>query len=348
MRSIIFGTNAAVFVRDELAISQVKTDLEQDSTGAVVVNQSMAASSSVFAAGEDANVYTQTMGRGTLSGEGHNYGTAVVAADSIMGEDAEYREVPVLDYSVPSVGVCMTLVGNCSAAFNSYGYWWKEPSRRKPSSGDETQASSSSSAEKPSSYFSGWTATGGVEGKGKKSRKEVVYGNARTTRRSDSSVELSPTGASPVYGDGVLFYLNGDVIMGILINVNIPSNERFKVLERAKQLIGTRVSIGSSTISVWSEQYARYQNLNDTAVDILSELTEFSAAPSRLSSPCFFQYFPASRATIRALNSSTQSLGPSFPPDLSFAESGSSSIAASEATSAAYRKGLVNRTTSFT
>ena len=334
-----------MFVRDELAISQVKTDLEQDSTGAVVVNQSMAASSSVFAAGEDANVYTQAMGRGTLSGEDHDYGTAVVAADSIMGEDAEYREVPVLDYSIPSVGVCMTLVGNCSAAFNSYGYWWKEPSRRKPSSGDETQASSSSSAEKPSSYFSGWTATGGVERKGKKSRKEVVYGNARTTRKSDPSVELSPTGASPVYGDGVLFYLNGDVIVGILINVNIPANERFKLLERAKRLIGTRVSIGSSTISIWSEQDARYQSLNDTAVDIL---TEISAARSQLSSPCIFQYFPASRATIRALNSSTQSLGPSFPPDLSFAESGSSSIAASEATSAAYRKGLVNRTTNFT
>lgn len=343
MRSVIFGTNAAVFTRDELAISRVKTDLEQDTNGAIVVNQSLAATSSVFVAGDDASVYLEAMGRGTFSGEEHCTQTAVVAASNIMGDETEYREVPVLDYNIPDAGVHMTLVGNCSAAFNSYGYWWKEPVRRGSSSGGILN-SNGSNGEKSAGYFSNWVSGGSR--KTSRQKKDGIYGNAKTVRISDTEVNRSFGSKSPVYGEGVLFYMDGDMIVGILISTDLSSVSRSKMLESVKRLIGKKITT-ERTEGVLSEQYTKYQWLSDAAVnDILA--SDEPSDLSRLSSPCIFQYTPASRATIRALNSNTQNLGPSVPQDLSFAEGNSTNIAASEATSAAYRKGLVNRTRSFT
>ena len=347
MGSLIFGTNAALLVKDELASLNIEADLERDSNGAFVVNHSLAATSSIWVAGDMASLYTENIGRGVFQGNSHAISTGRTAAASLLGEDVVFKDIAVLECFAPEVGVQMAFIGNCSTALNTYGYWWRPP-RRRPTSVDNNLPTRGSN----DSFISNLK----FKGQGQVARlkkKEVHLGNANVTRVP--LIENPKSIPKAVYGEGFLFYLNNDVISGILLNTDQlqSTHQKEALYDRMKGLIGQSVAPqdeNSSATAAAGEQYSRYAALLSIANSLLGELRcNSSDEPSdvfseRHSTPQFI-YCPASRATLRAVTSGAQSImvGPNLPADTSFTDGSSSTISSAEITSNAYRKGLLRR-----
>lgn len=333
MGSAILGTNAVLIVRDELALASVATDLERDSTGAAVVNQSLAATASVWAVGDSANLSTRG-GRGAFSGDQHCRSTASVAADNVLGGERVYADVPHLELCLPEAGVDLALVGSCSTALATYGFWWRQPVRRKP-------AAAASAESKPFSPLSALTGglTGGLRlppvAEARSQRAKVVLGVARTARSSGAATRADQSAPDPVYGMGLVFYLNGDSVCGVLLGGvarRLPRERRDRLIDRLKALIGRKLDIQVLEFGV-GEQVLRYRAL----ADIVDELTrEEGFVSSELNGPQFVLTQPSTRVYQRG---GFGLIGVVGGVDSSFTLSSSKTISSAEKASNAFRKG---------
>jgi hypothetical protein len=341
-------------MRDELTTLGLNTDIERDNSGAVVVNQSLAATSAIWVAGDNASIFTKHLGRGIFTGTSHAVNTAKVAAANMMDEGLLYASIPVLECRVPEAGINMTFIGNCSSALNNYGYWWKPlvtTKRKKQVSLERGKDLNKRTSVEVNStkYFPDI-----FKSPPKKLSKDKVHmGNANVVKISSSEVsKLSsrPNSSTSVYGDGLVFYMSGDVIYGVMINGLTPliKSEMIQPChEHIRSLIGKTLTLDPKN-AAFGEQYMRYVAILDLATEVVDTYTDQDLRNEtlRAGEAPLFNYSVASKATIRALNMGTQSLGPSIASDLSFS-TGGGTISSAEITSAAYRRGLTSRTNSF-
>lgn len=189
--------------------------LEEDTRrGAVVVNAELAASSRVWAAGDAAcfpssahegkRVVLRTVDHAHHSGlvAGHNMAASALAtrASSSRGGQApsaaggggqrRYRHSPAFVGEAPLAGVRLAMVGECSAALPTHGFWWTNNAMGLTRGGVPSGGS-----------------TGGTE-------KPKDVGASGVTLKSRKSVRKEFT---PVLGTGVVFYTSGPEVKGAML-----------------------------------------------------------------------------------------------------------------------------------
>lgn len=107
--------------------------LELDPCGALIANSFLMASSDIYVAGDLASIQSP-IGRTVFSGVDHAVESGKVAGANMTGGRLQYAHIPLYEAASDTAGVHLMMVGHCSAALESHGYWWRlPPSRCTPS-----------------------------------------------------------------------------------------------------------------------------------------------------------------------------------------------------------------------
>lgn len=185
--------------------------LEVDAeTGAVVVNDELAATSCIWVAGDMAYFPSRAHGgkRLVLHSEDHAFHSGTLAGTNMavaamqtmtaggggaVGAGRMYRHSPAFIGQAPLAGVRMATVGDCSAAMPSYGFWWTNGATGL------TRKTTAASVKRDLTRFP--PAEDGERAGG------VTLRNRQTARRQ----------FTPVFGTGVVFYTDGAKVKGAML-----------------------------------------------------------------------------------------------------------------------------------
>lgn len=219
-----------------------KAGLEVGTNGGFLVNRCMLASDGVYISGEVANVRT-ALGRGIFTGVDHAHHTGMVAGRNMAGVFDVYDHIPIYEASAQESDIHLTFVGHCSSAFETHGFWWRL--------GGSSSSSSSSSSSVPSSSGKGRNSSGDAVGPAQQSfakrLQSDLYGifGYRPSGESKASkiISFAPKGKGnvrktdddaaggklqPPLGLGVLFYVDNEVVVGVLISGSPLAQQREK------------------------------------------------------------------------------------------------------------------------
>jgi hypothetical protein len=215
-----------------------KAGLEIGTNGGFLVNRCMLASDGVYISGEVANVRT-SLGRGIFTGVDHAHHTGIVAGRNMAGVFDVYDHIPIYEASARESDIHLTFVGHCSSAFDTHGFWWRLGGT----------SSSSSSVPSSSAKVSGTTAerVGPAQQSFAKRLQSDLYGifGYRPSGESKASkiISFAPRGKGnvrkiddeaaggklqPPLGLGVLFYVDNEVVVGVLISGSPLAQQREK------------------------------------------------------------------------------------------------------------------------
>jgi len=191
--------------------------------------------------------------RGIYTGVDHARKTGDVAGANMSGGSELYSHIPVNQVEAPESSIHLSFVGNCSSGFETHGFWWKvastsssSPSSSSSSSSSSSKRSTKSAAEdrkqeqlqKDSTSLSDrlFNAIGlskenkqGAGSSSSSSRTMIVRGKDGMRKLKPSSSSNSGTNnnsiiiGTPPLGLGVVFYVNNDTIVGVLISGVKPS-----------------------------------------------------------------------------------------------------------------------------
>lgn len=239
-----------------------KAGLEVGLNGGFLVNKCMLASDGVYLSGEVANVRT-VLGRGVFTGVDHAHHTGLVAGRNMAGVFDVYDHIPVYEASAEESDIHLTFVGHCSSAFETHGFWWKlggassqsipSSSASQVSKSDNDSSSSSSSKGKKDSNTTldksesveteVWNAP--QQSFGQRMQQEFfgLFGYRPPKEGTGTkAVSLAPKGKlnvrkidednkirsklQPPLGLGVLFYVDNEIVVGVLISGSPLAEQR--------------------------------------------------------------------------------------------------------------------------
>ena len=248
------------------------------------MNKCMLASDGVYLSGEVANVRT-VLGRGVFTGVDHAHHTGLVAGRNMAGVFDVYDHIPVYEASAEESDIHLTFVGHCSSAFETHGFWWKlggassqsipssSASQGSKSDNDSSSSSSSSSSKgkKDSSatldksesvetevwnvpqqsfgqrmqqeFFGLFGYRPPKEGTGTKAVSLAPKGKLNVRRIDDDNKIRSKL--QPPLGLGVLFYVDNEIVVGVLISGSPLAQQRER--EEVLTTDSSKVKKGKST-----------------------------------------------------------------------------------------------------
>jgi hypothetical protein len=248
------------------------------------VNKCMLASDGVYLSGEVANVRT-VLGRGVFTGVDHAHHTGLVAGRNMAGVFDVYDHIPVYEASAEESDIHLTFVGHCSSAFETHGFWWKlggassqsipsssaSQGSKSSSNSDNDSSSSSSKGKKDSNTTLDKSESVGTEGWnvpqqsfGQRMQQEFfgLFGYRPPKEGTGTkAVSLAPKGKlnvkkidednkirsklQPPLGLGVLFYVDNEIVVGVLISGSPLAQQRGR--EEVMTNDSTKVKKGMST-----------------------------------------------------------------------------------------------------
>ncbi|CAM9242694.1 unnamed protein product, partial [Discosporangium mesarthrocarpum] len=103
--------------------------LEMDRNGAVMVNSELMASSRVWVAGDAASFPSSVLGRSVARSADHAHHSGLVAGHNMAatrsgGSYQRYEHIPAFIAESAPAGIRLAMVGDCSAALTTHGFWW--------------------------------------------------------------------------------------------------------------------------------------------------------------------------------------------------------------------------------
>lgn len=287
-----------------------KAGLEVGSNGGFVVNRCMLASEGVYIAGDIANV-RMPLGRGVFTGVDHAHHTGLVAGRNMSGVFDIYDHIPIYEGSAEESAIHLTFVGHCSSAFETHGFWWKVSSETASSSSEKTSSSSEKKKSKGLSSSSPQEET--ILDRIKVELYSIFGMKYKAPSRVTKAIEATPQGklnvriikkessrlkSAPPLGLGVLFYIDNDIVVGVLISGTALSKQRNEtndrndnedevlsysevIHERARSYIGKPLAVVTASIEAEylpenestdfrSGRLIKLQNLNEIASYIIA------------------------------------------------------------------------------
>jgi hypothetical protein len=214
--------------------------LEQDAMhGGLVVNTQLLAVKDLFVAGGGASYFDPVLGRRREQCAEHSRSSGAVAAANMCGDRCVYDHMPTEQWLLPTIGVSAATVGLCDAGLESHGFWIRRRKRRR------RQKESGKAGGKASGNASMWWSRGG-HGSGSNSSSSGSREKGRASiddddddddddsDAEDSEKDSESSGgdnhrtngakttksrgkrASEVFGTGVVFYVRGGMVVGVM------------------------------------------------------------------------------------------------------------------------------------
>jgi hypothetical protein len=219
-----------------------KAGLEVGINGGFLVNRCMLASDGVYISGEVANVRT-ALGRGIFTGVDHAHHTGIVAGRNMAGVFDVYDHIPIYEASALESDIHLTFVGHCSSAFDTHGFWWRLGGTSSSSSSTTSSVSSSSAKASGASTdrvgpaqqsFANRLQTDlygifGYRPSGESKASKIISFAPKGKGNVKKTVEDAAGGKmQPPLGLGVLFYVDNEVVVGVLISGSPLAQQREK------------------------------------------------------------------------------------------------------------------------
>lgn len=244
----------------------IEGGLEAGEHGGIVVNSSLSGVEGVYVAGDVASIYSNPVGRGVFTGFDHAVHSGLAAGramrkaiEGVKGTtpNAPYTHVPVYEcLGGEASGLHVNMIGCCSSTLDNHGFWFKVSSPANPGTVKDTVRPATnpinSGSEIQGDSVSAWAASIVRSLAGFPQSPAVPEASVRKIRAQGKkgviySGEPRPLiNAIPPLGLGVVFYLEGDRVMGVLISGVRSGKHSRQIHDAARNMLGLDITANST------------------------------------------------------------------------------------------------------